>query len=444
MVGTIEYGFSEIHRLRPDKRNPRTHSKQQVQQIADSVTATGFFNPILKNPSGMIIAGHGRLRAAKLLGMTSVPTITIGGLSDAEERRLRIADNKIAHNAGWDTELLRIELSEIEIAGLDLSLAGFSVGEIDALRDADLGCDENIDPVPVEAVSRTGDIWLCGEHRIGCGDLLDGASLAALMGAERADAIITDPPYNTSNATHNGGNGRICHREFRYAHGEMSVSQFTAFLADTEGALAAHAKRSAIAFVFMDHHHAGEQIAAGELAFDKRLNIAIWVKSNAGMGAFYRSQHEMVFIYKVGDLPHRNNIELGKHGRNRSNVWHAASVNAFGSRQADLELHPTVKPVGMIADAIMDVTAPGEIVLDGFLGSGTSLLAAERVSRRAYGLEIDPAYVDVAITRWSEVTGQEPVLEATGETLAQVKHRREAELSPDKALAQESVDAGRS
>lgn len=214
MVGTIEYGFTEIHRLRPDKRNPRTHSKTQVQQLADSMTATGFFNPILKNPSGIVIAGHGRLRAAKLLGMTSVPTITIAGLSDAEERRLRIADNKIALNAGWDTELLRIELSEIEIAGLDLSLSGFSVGEIDALRDGDLGIDTAAGPVAVEAVSHTGDIWLCGLHRIGCGDLLDGVSLTALMVAERADMIMTDPPYNTSNITHNGGNGRIQHREF--------------------------------------------------------------------------------------------------------------------------------------------------------------------------------------------------------------------------------------
>lgn len=441
MVGTIEYGFTQVHRLRPDKRNPRTHSKPQVQQIADSVDATGYFNPILVNAEGTVIAGHGRLRAARLLGMTAVPTITISGLSEAQERRLRIADNKIALNAGWDSELLRIELAEIEIAGLDLALTGFSIGEIDVLREIGIAGDEAVDPVPTEAVSRTGDVWLCGRHRIGCGDLLDGVSLSALMGAERADMIITDPPYNTSNATHNGGNGRIRHREFAYAHGEMSVSQFTAFLADTQGALAAHAKRSALAFVFMDHHHAGEQIAAGEIAFDQRLNIAVWVKSNAGMGSLYRSQHEMVFIYKVGDLPHRNNIELGKHGRNRSNVWHAASVNAFGSRQGDLELHPTVKPVGMIADAIMDVTAPGEIVLDGFLGSGTTLLAAERAGRRAFGLEIDPAYVDIAITRWMDLTGQEPVLEAGGEGFAEVKARRAAEDRRG-ALAQEVVDAG--
>ena len=301
--------------------------------------------------------------------------------------------------------------------------------------------EDPTDPVPVSAVTWTGDVWLCGEHRIGCGDLLDGSSLTALMAGERADMIVTDPPYNTSNATHNGGKGRFRHREFAYAHGEMSVAQFIAFLTDAEGAMAAHAKASAVAYVFMDHHHAGEQIAAGEAVFHKRLNIAIWVKSNAGMGSLYRSQHEMVFIYKVGDEPHRNNVALGKHGRNRTNVWQATSVNTFGSRQGDLEMHPTTKPIQLLADAIMDVTAPGEIVLDGFLGSGSAVLAAERVGRRAFGLEIDPAYVDVAVTRWMDLTGKDAILEATGETFDEVKRRREAESLVTTAVpAGETID----
>ncbi|HKX80155.1 MAG TPA: DNA methyltransferase [Novosphingobium sp.] len=427
MIITHAIADVAIHRLRPDKRNPRSHPKAQIEQIAASIGDTRYFNPILIDGERNVIAGHGRLRAARILGMTSVPTITIEGLSDAQRLQLQIADNKIAANAGWDTELLKVRLAELAIANIDLSLTGFSVGEIDALRELKLDLGDPVDPVPLAAVSRTGDIWRCREHRVSCGDLLDGTSLPALMVGEQADMIITDPPYNTSNASHNGGSGRIRHREFRYAHGEMDVTEFTAFLADTEGLLASHAKRSAIAFVFMDHHHAGEQIAAGEAAFHQRLNIAVWVKSNAGMGSLYRSQHEMVFVYKVGDLAHRNNVELGKHGRNRTNVWQGASVNAFGSRQGDLELHPTVKPVGMIADAIMDVTAPGEIVLDGFLGSGTTLLAAERAERRAFGLEIDPAYVDVAITRWMDLIGEEAVLEETGETFSEVKRRRAAE-----------------
>ena len=245
--------------------------------------------------------------------------------------------------------------------------------------------------MPVEAVTETGDIWLCDDSRIGCGDLLDSTSLDALMAGERADAIIGDSPYNTSNATHNGGSGKFRHREFKYAHGEMSREQFTRFLADTQGKMASRCREGAVAFMFMDHHHAGEQIAAGEIAFYRRLNIAIWVKSNAGMGSLYRSQHEMIFIYVVGEAQHSNNVSLGRHGRNRTNVWQAPSVNTFGSRQDDLSLHATVKPIQLIADMIMDVTARGEIVLDGFLGSGTTLLAAVRTERRAFGLEIDPA-----------------------------------------------------
>lgn len=431
MAGTIEFGITEIHRLRPDPRNARTHSKKQIEQIAESITAHGFVNPVLNNPTGLVIAGHGRLRAARQLGLTKVPTITISGLSEAEERRLRVADNKIALNAGWDPDLLKVELAEIELSGLDLSVTGFSIGEIDVMREMKLEGEAPFDPVPRDPVTQLGDIWVCGVHRICCGDTLDGTSLDALMAGERADMIMADPPYNTSNATHNGGSGKIRHAEFAYAHGEMSRRQFIDFLANTQGAMASRCKRGAVAFIFMDHHHAGEQIEAGETAFARRLNIAIWVKSNAGMGSLYRSQHEMIFIYVVGEDAHQNNIELGKHGRNRTNVWNYSSVNTFGARQADLELHPTVKPTKLVSDAIMDVTARGDIVLDGFLGSGTTLLAAVQTHRRAFGLEIDPAYVDVALNRWINLTAGVPVLESTGETFADVATRRAAETTVD-------------
>jgi len=441
MVGTTSTGYRDVDWLKPDKHNPRIHSPKQIEQIAASIRDTGYFNPVLCDGDGIVIAGHGRLRAARSLSMTSIPVITIIGLSEAEKRQLQLADNKIALNAGWDNDLLKIALGELELAGLDLSMTGFAVGEIDVLRGLDLIGVEQSDPVPVAAVTRCGDIWQCERHRIGCGDLLDTASLPALMAGELADMIFTDPPYNTSNARHNGGSGKFVHREFAYAHGEMSPPEFIEFLTRTQQALAAHAKRSALAYVFMDHHHAGEQIAAGAAAFHRRLNIAIWVKSNAGMGSLYRSQHEMVFIYKVGDEPHRNNVALGKHGRNRTNVWQATSVNTFGSRQDDLALHATVKPTQLTADAIMDVTATGDIVLDGFLGSGTTLLAAERVGRRAFGLEIDAAYVDVALGRWMDLTGCRAVLEATGETFAQVRERRSAEaVSADISFAEETID----
>ena len=427
MAGTIEFGFTEIHRLRPDPRNARTHSKKQIDQIAVSVTAHGFTNPILINPAGGIIAGHGRLRAARKLGLTSVPTITVSGLSEAEEARLRLADNKIALNAGWDMDLLKVSLAEIEASGLEVTVAGFSIPEVDFLREMKIEGTAPYDPVPRNPVTRLGDVWICGTSRVCCGDVLSSVSLDALMADERASVIMSDPPYNTSNAHHNGGSGKIRHAEFAYAHGEMSKREFTEFLTNTEGAMAARCKPGALAYIFMDHHHAGEQIAAGDIVFNRRVNIAIWVKSNAGMGSFYRSQHEMVFIYVTGEDTHRNNIELGKHGRHRSNIWNYASVNAFGGRQADLELHPTVKPTKLIADAILDSTAPGDIVLDGFLGSGTTLLAAVQTKRRAFGMEIDPAYVDVALNRWMDLTGDTPALEATGEAFAEVAARRAAE-----------------
>ena len=284
MVATIEFRAVDTASIKPDPRNARTHSKKQIAQIAASIAENGFVNPVLVNPSMVVIAGHGRLRAARDIGISSIPAIVITGLSEAQERRLRIADNKIALNAGWDPDLLRIELADLAGCGLDLELTGFTAGEIDVLLMPKLQVDEPHDPVPTDAVTMTGDVWLCGDHRIGCGDLLDGTSLIALMAGARADAIVCDPPYNTSNATHNGGKGRFRHREFKYAHGEMSREQFTQFLTDTEGAMAAQCRDGAVAFVFMDHHHAGEQIAAGDTVFDRRLNIAIWVKSNAGMG----------------------------------------------------------------------------------------------------------------------------------------------------------------
>jgi DNA modification methylase len=420
MVSVIEFGNTGIGCLRPDIRNARSHSNKQIAQIAASIAENGFVNPILINPEHLIIAGHGRFRAAKQLGLSTVPTITIKGLSDAQERRLRLADNKIAQNASWDMDLVKIELAAIETAGLDLALTGFSVGEIDVLRSINFEPELSIASLPQDPVTQSGDIWICGEHRVGCGDLLDGTSLRRLMNGAQADAVICDPPYNVKIAGHAGGNGRIKHREFSQASGEMSVPQFTEFLEKTLGAMASVSRDGAIHFVCMDHHHADELISAGSRVYGKRLNIVVWVKSNAGMGAMYRSKHELVFVFRVGEASHLNNIELGKHGRNRTNVWEYSSVNTFGARSEDLALHPTVKPTPLYADAIKDVTKRGDIVLDGFLGSGTLILAATHTRRRAFGLEIDPAYVDVALGRWMALTGEEPILERTGQKFSEI------------------------
>lgn len=388
---SIEYRKTEA--ISPDRHNARTHPKQQIEQIKASITAFGFTNPILIDADGLIIAGHGRLRAAKGLGLEEVPTIILHDLSDARKRALRLADNKIALGAGWDLELLKGELAELSVADLDfdVSLTGFSVGEVDVILEGEVDPDEEVIPaVPIEPRARLGDIWELGEHRIGCGDGRDQDFLRAVVGeGTSVDAAFLDPPYNVKISGHANAKGR--HREFAMASGEMSEQSFRAFLEDTLGACAAVSRSGAVHFVCMDWRHIDELSQAGAIVYDTQLNICVWNKSNAGMGSLYRSKHEFVFVYRVGADQHLNNVELGKHGRNRTNVWNYASVNSLaGSRSEDLALHPTVKPTAMVADAIQDVTKRGDIVLDIFLGSGTTLIASERAGRVFRGIELDP------------------------------------------------------
>lgn len=410
---TLEVVYKPLEELSPDPRNARTHSKKQIAQIAESIRGFGFTNPILADPEGNLIAGHGRLRAAKEIGLKTVPVITLEGLSEPQKKALRLADNKIALNAGWDAEILKLELAELSLPEIeiDLGLTGFSAGEIDVvLADSEDPDDEVIPAVPEEPRVRFGDVWQLGEHRVACGDGRDVAFLQRLVGeGEAIDCAFLDPPYNVKINGHANAKGR--HREFAMASGEMSETEFRTFLSDTLGGCAKVSRDGAVHFVCMDWRHMNDVTASAEGIYDDLLNICVWNKSNAGMGSLYRSKHEMVFVYRVGDKPHINNVELGKHGRNRTNVWDYPSVNSMkGSRREDLALHPTVKPIAMVADAYCDVTKQGELVLDIFLGSGTSLIAAERVGRRFRGLDIDPAYVDLAMQRWSDLTGKEAEL----------------------------------
>jgi DNA modification methylase len=406
--------YRAISDLIPDPRNARTHPKRQIDQLKASIEAFGFTNPILADPDGHIIAGHGRLQAARAMGISEVPTIILSGLSEIQKRALRIADNKIALNAGWDLEILQQELGELASIDVDIdpTLTGFSTGEIDViLCSAGDPDDEVIPPVPTTPRTKPGDVWVLGEHRVGCGDSRDAGFLQRVIGDwARVDAAFLDPPYNVRIGGHAVSAGS--HREFAMASGEMSEAEFRSFLADTLGAAARVSRDGAVHFVCMDWRHMDDVSAVGRTVYGERLNLCIWNKSNAGMGSLYRSKHELVFVYRVGSAPHRNMVELGKHGRNRTNVWDYASVNSMrGSRREDLALHPTVKPTGLVADAIQDVTRRGDLVLDLFLGSGTTLIAAERTGRRFRGIDIDPAYVDVAIERWSARTGLEPHLE---------------------------------
>lgn len=413
----------EVGSLKPYARNARTHSKKQIRQIAASIERFGFTNPVLVSDGGEIIAGHGRVEAAKLLGRKTVPTVVLSHLSEVERRAYVLADNKLALNAGWDRDILAIELQGLIDMEFDIELTGFSIAEadliIDEAHDADPdGKDAHEDQVPVvggEPVTRQGDLWLLGRHRLLCGDTRSYEHMAMLMNKERADLVFTDPPYNVAIDGNVCGSGKIKHREFAFASGEMSQAQFTSFLSETLGNMAVHMRDGAIAFVCMDWRHMGELLAAGQASFTELKNLVVWNKSNGGMGSFYRSKHELIFVFKQGTAEHTNSFGLGDTGRYRTNVWDYAGISSIGTNRAnELAMHPTVKPVALVADAIRDCSHRGQIVLDGFGGSGSTLIAAEKTGRAARLLEYDPLYCDTIVRRWELLTGKRATLVSSG------------------------------
>jgi DNA modification methylase len=430
---TPKIEMAPVAALKPYPGNARRHSKKQVRQIAESITRFGFTNPVLVSDHGEIIAGHGRLMAARELGLATVPTVKLSHLSPEERRAYVLADNKLALNAGWDTEILAIELQALIDLEFDVTLTGFSLAEVDLTLDqareaSTAAPDGPVDQIPERprvAVSRPGDLWFAGRHRLLCGNAMSPEHLAKLLGDEKADLIFTDPPYNVRIDGNVCGLGSIRHREFAFASGEMTRDQFTDFLRATLSNAAATAKGGAIAFVCMDWRHMRELLEAGEDAFSEFKNLCIWNKTNGGMGSFYRSKHELVFVFKVGDAPHTNSFGLGGTGRYRTNVWDYAGISSLGANRMDeLAMHPTVKPVALVADAIRDCSRRGEIVLDVFGGSGTTLMAAEICGRRAHLLEYDPCYCDTIVTRWETYTGKRATLWNDGRPYEEVAAER--------------------
>jgi len=435
-----------VAQLRPYARNARTHSKKQIKQIAASIERFGFTNPVLISEEHEIIAGHGRVEAAKLLGRTSVPTLRLSHLNEAQRRAYVIADNKLALNAGWDREVLAIELQGLIDIDFDVELTGFSLAEIDLVIDE--AQESSVTPTgaktekedefpaiaPDDVVTRSGDVWTLGRHRLICGDSQLPETFASLMQGERADLVFTDPPYNVPIDGHVCGLGRTQHREFAMGVGEMSSEAFTSFLKETLGHAASVGRDGAIAFVCMDWRHMGELLAAGLAVFSELKNLCVWNKTNGGMGTFYRSKHELVFVFKVGTAPHTNSFGLGDTGRYRTNVWDYAGVNTMKAERMDeLAMHPTVKPVALVADAIKDCSKRGEIVLDPFAGSGSTLIAAEKTGRRARVVEYDPAYCDVIIRRFERVTGKVARLAAVHEIFEDVAEARRVTLAGERA-----------
>jgi DNA modification methylase len=424
--------YRSLASLRFDPQNPRVHNKKQVRQIALSIEAFGFNVPVLVDSQNQLIAGHGRVQAARLLGMTDIPTILLENMTEAQIRAFMIADNRLTENAIWDDRLLAEQFKEL--ASLDLNFSvevtGFEMSEIDllieGLEPANGAETDPADWLPSSTapeVTRTGDLWILDHHRVYCGDSRDSSAYSELMAGRCAHMVFTDPPYNDPIDGYVIGFGKIHHPEFAVASGELNEREFTDFLTAVLDQLVQHSMNGALHFVCMDWRHSPELLTAGRSVYSEFKNICVWVKDVGGLGSLYRSQHELVFVFKSGKEPHRNNIQLGQFGRYRTNVWQYRRANsASRSSGEDLSaVHPTIKPVELVADAILDCTARGDIVLDAFLGSGTTVIAAERTGRVCYGVELSPRYVDAVVRRWQAFTGQAAVQQSTGRIFNEVQ-----------------------
>jgi DNA modification methylase len=432
---SLEISYASLTSLRDNPRSARRHSKKKIAQLAESIRKLGFNAPVLVDANNMILAGHARAAAARQVGMDEVPIVRITHLTEAEARAFVLADNKFGLNASWDFELLADELKDVIDLGFEVDITGFSIAEADltiwsaaeakAVGHARSSVENIIPEPPISAITRRGDVWILGRHKLLCGDARSDEDYSTLLGDELIDIVFTDPPYNVKIAGNVSGLGKVVHSEFAMASGEMSKAEFTSFLMTTLGLAATACQDGAIAFVCMDWRHAGELLAAGNAVFTELKNVCVWKKKKAGMGAFYRSQHELIFVFKSGTGPHTNTFGLGDTGRYRTNVWEYAGVNSFGRRRAEeLEMHPTVKPAALVIDALKDCSKRGGLVLDPFGGSGTTLIAAEKCGRIARLIEYEPRYCDTIIARYEKVTGKQATLLATGQSYEDVAEER--------------------
>ena len=420
------YMMANVSDLKPYEKNAKKHPAWQIDQIAESIKHFRCINPLIVTKDFEIIAGHGRFEAALKIGLKQIPVILVEHLTEAQIKAYRITDNKTNINTGFDSHLLKVELSEIQKIddSFDLQLTGHTTGELDLIFNTEDSVEnDELDLMPeAETTSfvNQGDLWILGKHRLLCGSALEATSYELIMGDELADAVLTDPPFNVAITGHVCGNGRVQHDEFAMASGEMSDEEFEKFIAAFIVLLVKYSRNGSLHYIFMDWRSIDALMLICRKFYQDIKNLVIWNKSNGGMGSMYRSKHELIVVCKNGSAPHINNVHLGKYGRYRSNVWDYPGVNSF-SRSDDLKMHPTVKPVAMMADAIMDCTDLNGIVLDPFAGSGTTLIAAEKVGRFARVIELEPKYCDLIIRRWQDLTGQDAVHAASGKPFNQIE-----------------------
>lgn len=396
--------------LTPNSRNAKTHTKKQISQIAASIRRFGFIVPIVIDDEGNIVAGHGRWEAAAELGLTEVPVIRVRFLTDADRRAFAIAENRIAELSGWDEALLTEELRFLLDDGFELEITGFSTNDLDfAIVDEVPASEREMVELPdssKDAVSRPGDLWLIGPHRLFCGDSRAVASFEMLLGDERATLVFADAPYNVPIDGHVSGNGRVHHREFAMASGEMTPAEFTHFLRAVFRLCVRYSTDGSIHYQCMDWRHLREILDAADGVYSQFKQLLVWNKRNAGQGAFYRSQHELVLVFKSGRAKHINNFGLGETGRYRTNVLDYPGANGFyRGRNRDLADHATIKSTALVADLLLDCSNRCDLVLDPFCGSGTTLLAAHHTGRRGAAIELDPLFIDTAIRRLTTASG---------------------------------------
>jgi DNA modification methylase len=429
--------YRRLGEVKPNPRNSHRHSQEQIEKLARNISIFGFLIPIVTNSRGEIICGHARYAAAELAGIREVPTILVEHLSPEQLQAFGIAENRLV-SMDWDDPQLAVQLKEI--SGLDLGLTledlGFETPQLDALmvdvngpRSQTPDPADALPPITEETVTKLGDLWELGPHRLYCGDAKEEESYSVLMGRKRAAMVFSDPPWNIAVEGNISGLGRVKHKNFIQGSGELSPLEYLEFLTKSFTLLAKHSTDGSLHYLCSGAKQIGAFLAAGAKTYSQFLNLIVWDKGVGAMGGLYRHACEFILLFKNGIGRSRNNVVLGRYGRNRTTVWRYPGMASFARAKDEGNLlaeHPTSKPRRLVSDAILDCTARGDVVLDAFAGSGTLLVAAESVGRVGFAIELDPRFVDVSVRRWQRFTGQQATHAASGRSFDELQEKGRA------------------